>query len=132
MEKSLIILKPEVLRRGLAGDIISRFERRGITIEGLALRHLSDSIAQAHYQEHREKPFFGALVSYITSGPVVVMVCSGEGVIGIIRQMVGPTNPAVAPPGTIRGDYATTIAENIIHASDGAESAAREIALFFT
>ncbi|NDD66398.1 nucleoside-diphosphate kinase [bacterium] len=131
MEKSLIILKPEVLQRGLAGDIITRFERRGMTIERLVLRHLSESIAQTHYQEHRDKPFFASLVAYITSGPVVVMVCTGEGVIGIIRQMVGPTNPAVAPPGTIRGDYATTIAENIIHASDGSESAAREIALFF-
>jgi len=131
MEKSLIILKPEVLARGLAGEIMARFERRGIVIERLQLQHLSDALAQTHYQEHRDKPFFGALVAYITSGPVVVMVCAGEGVIGIIRQMVGPTNPAVAPPGTIRGDYATTIAENIIHASDGPESAAREIALFF-
>jgi len=131
MQRSLIILKPEVLRRGLAGEIIARFERRGIRIDEMKLTTLTPEMASHHYQDHIAKPFFQSLIDYIISGPVVVMIVSGDDVVSIVRLMVGSTNPAVALPGTIRGDYATSISENIIHASDSIESAAREIAIFF-
>ncbi len=131
MQRSLIILKPEVLRRGLAGEIMARFERRGIRIDEMKLTTLTPEIAAHHYQDHIGKPFFQSLIDYIISGPVVVMIVSGDDVVSIVRLMVGSTNPAVALPGTIRGDYATSISENIIHASDSIESAAREIAIFF-
>ncbi|NBV42106.1 nucleoside-diphosphate kinase [bacterium] len=132
VEQSLVILKPEVLRRGIAGRIISRFEDRGIEIKAMTVTTISRETASQHYAEHREKPFFQGLVDYITSGPVVIMIARGEGVIGAIRKMVGVTNPANAEAGSIRGDFALTVAENAVHASDSPESAEREIKLFFS
>lgn len=131
VEQSLLILKPEVLRRGIAGRIISRIEDRGITIVRMNVCTINENTAKTHYQEHASKPFFPSLVSYITSGPVVVMVVEAEGIISMMRKMVGATNPANAEPGTLRGDFAFSVAENVIHASDSPESALREIVLFF-
>jgi len=131
VDQTLLILKPEVLKRGLAGRLISRFEDRGITIVTLKLMTIDRHTAETHYEEHREKPFFNGLVDYITSGPVIVAVLQCEGVIAMVRKMVGATNPANAEPGTIRGDLAFSVAENVVHASDSPESAAREIGLFF-
>ena len=132
VEQSLVILKPEVHRRGISGRLISRFEDRGITIQQMKLITIPRATAEAHYSEHQGKPFFSGLVDYITSGPVIIMILEADSVISLVRTMVGATNPAVAAPGTIRGDFAATIAENAIHASDSPESASREIALFFS
>lgn len=131
VDQTLVILKPEVLRRGFAGRVISRFEDRGIQIVQMKLVSIDRGVAEMHYAEHVGKPFFSGLVDYITSGPVIVAVLAGEGVIPLVRKMVGVTNPANAEPGTIRGDFALSVAENVIHASDSLESAVREIALFF-
>ncbi len=131
VDKTLIILKPEVLKRGFAGRVISRFEDRGIQIDEMKLTRIDRRTAETHYAEHSEKSFFSGLVDYITSGPVVVAVLTGDGIVPLVRKMVGATNPASAESGTIRGDFATSVAENVIHASDSPESATREIALFF-
>lgn len=132
MEKTLILVKPDGVKRGLGGEIIRRFEQRGLTLAALKLLHISAAQAASHYEEHRDKPFFNQLLQYITSGPVIAMVVSGNNAIKVVRTMMGTTNPADAVPGTIRGDYALTMAENIIHGSDSHESAEREIALYFT
>ncbi|NBV83610.1 nucleoside-diphosphate kinase [bacterium] len=131
VDQTLLIFKPEVLRRGFAGQLISRFEDRGIRFVQLKLMTIDATTAKRHYAEHESKPFFDGLVDYITSGPVIVAVVECEGVVPLVRRMVGATNPANAEPGTIRGDFAVSVAENVIHASDSPESAAREIALFF-
>jgi len=131
VDQTLLIFKPEVLRRGFAGRLISRFEDRGISIVQLKLTTIDAPTARAHYAEHQSKPFFEGLVDYITSGPVLVAVLECEGIIPLVRRMVGPTNPANAEAGSIRGDFAFSVAENVIHASDSPESAAREISLFF-
>lgn len=131
MERSLVILKPDAVQRGLVGTILSRLEQRGLKIVGMKLMQIDEQLARKHYAEHEGKGFFNDLVSYITSGPVVVLVIAGENVIEMIRNTVGATNPAKAAPGTIRGDLAVSIGRNLIHASDKPESGERETANFF-
>ena len=126
-----MMVKPDGVASGLTGEVISRIERKGYKISQLKKMTISEELAKKHYGEHSEKPFFGELVSFITSGPVVAMVVEGEDVVATIRRMVGVTDPKEAMPGTIRGDYAVEIGSNIVHASDSDESAAREIKLFF-
>lgn len=130
-ESTLLIVKPDGVQRGLVGEVLRRVEAKGLTIEQLDLRVIERSVAEEHYGEHREKPFFGELVEFITSGPVVIAKITGEDAITCWRTMMGPTNPVEAPPGSIRGDFATTIGENIVHGSDSPASATRELALFF-
>ncbi|MGI9539290.1 MAG: nucleoside-diphosphate kinase [Miltoncostaeaceae bacterium] len=132
MERTFIMIKPDGVAKGLTGEIIDRIERRGLAITGMRKVPMARAVAEEHYGEHRERPFFGELVEFITSGPVVMLVVEGEGAIGAMRTMMGPTDPQDAPPGTIRGDYALTVGENIIHGSDGPESAERELALHFS
>ncbi len=131
MERTLIIVKPEGVQRGLVGPVLARFEAKGFKLVGLKLMRISRELAERHYAEHQGKPFFGGLVMHITSSPVVVGVLEGPGVIATTRLLMGPTKPAEAPAGTIRGDYGIDVGMNIIHGSDGAASAEREIALFF-
>ena len=130
-ERSFVMVKPDGVAAGLSGEIISRIERRGLSILALRKTVMERSVAEEHYGEHRERPFFGELVEFITSGPIVMMAVEGEGAIGALRTMIGPTNPADAPPGTIRGDYALEVGQNVIHGSDGQESGARELKLHF-
>lgn len=131
MERSLVILKPDAVQRGLVGAILTRLEQRGLKIIGMKLMQIDEALARKHYAEHEGKPFFNSLVSYIVSGPVVVLVIAGENVIEMIRNTVGATNPAKSAPGTIRGDYAVSIGRNLIHASDKPESGEREVQNFF-
>ena len=131
MERTLIIVKPDGVQRSLVGEILRRFETRGLKFAGLKLMRISRELAERHYAEHQGKPFYEGLVSYITSGPVVVGALEGPNAIAVTRAMMGVTNPANAAPGTIRGDYALTVSYNIIHGSDGPESAQREVGLFF-
>jgi nucleoside-diphosphate kinase len=131
MERSLVILKPDAVQRGLVGAILGRLEQRGLKIIGMKLTQLDEELARRHYAVHEGKPFFAGLVEYITSGPVVVLVIAGENVIQMIRNTVGATNPLNAAPGTIRGDYAVTIGRNLIHASDSPENGEIEIRNFF-
>ncbi len=131
MEKTLVLVKPDGVRRGLSGEIIARFEKRGLQIVALKLLQISRPMAEKHYAEHVGKPFFDSLVEFITSGPVVAMVVKGDHAIRAVRAMMGATNPLEAAPGTIRGDFALLMSENVIHGSDGSESAAREIEAFF-
>jgi nucleoside-diphosphate kinase len=130
-ERSFVMVKPDAVARGLTGEIIARIERRGLRLLGLKKTVMSRAVAEDHYGEHRERPFFGELVDFITSGPVVMMAVEGPGAIGAMRTMIGPTDPQGAPPGTIRGDFALTVGENAVHGSDGPESAARELGLHF-
>ncbi len=131
MERTLILAKPDAVQRGLVGELIARFERRGLKIVGLKLMNVSKALAQEHYKEHVGKPFFQGLVDYITCSPVVAMVVQGPKAIELARSMIGATNPAAAAPGSIRGDLAISIGRNLVHGSDGAASAEREVALFF-
>lgn len=131
VESTLLIVKPDGVRRGLVGEVLRRVEAKGLRIGEMRLMAIDRSLAEEHYGEHREKPFFGELVDFITSGPVVVARLEGEGAIDVWRTVMGPTNPATAPPGTIRGDLGLIITENIVHGSDSPESAARELKLFF-
>ena len=131
MERSLIILKPDAVQRGLVGPILSRLEQRGLKIVGLKLMRIDNDLAHKHYGVHEGKPFFAGLVEYITSGPVVVLAVSGKNVITTIRTMVGATNPVNAAPGTIRGDFGLEIGRNLIHASDSPENGDTEVSLFF-
>src|SRR5690625_2325931 len=131
MEKTFIMVKPDGVQRGLIGEIVSRFEKKGFVLVGAKLMQISNELAEEHYGEHKERPFFGELVDFITSGPVFAMVWEGEDVIKTSRNMIGATNPQEATPGSIRGDYAVTVGKNIIHGSDSSESAKREINLFF-
>ncbi|MFI5055306.1 MAG: nucleoside-diphosphate kinase [Actinomycetota bacterium] len=131
IESTLLIVKPDGVARGLVGEVLRRVETKGLTIERMDLRTIERATAEAHYGEHREKPFFGELVDFITSGPVVVAKITGEDAITCWRTLMGPTNPVAAPPGSIRGDLATVIDKNIVHGSDSPESAARELRLFF-
>ncbi|SHE43229.1 nucleoside diphosphate kinase [Seinonella peptonophila] len=132
MEQTFLMVKPDGVQRGLVGEVVKRFEQKGFQLVGAKLMHISSQLAQQHYAEHRERPFFGELVEFITAGPVFAMVWQGENVIATARQMMGATNPADAAPGTIRGDYGVQVAMNIIHGSDSPESAEREIGLFFS
>ena len=131
MEKTFLMVKPDGVQRNLVGGIVQRFEKKGYKLAGAKLMQITDELAQEHYGEHKERPFFGELVEFITSGPVFAMVWEGENVIATARNMMGATNPSDAQPGTIRGDYAVTVGKNIIHGSDSPESAEREIGLFF-
>jgi nucleoside-diphosphate kinase len=131
MERTFIALKPDAVQRGLTGEIIGRFERKGFKLIGLKLMNVSRELAETHYGEHKGKPFFPGLVDFITSGPIVAMVWEGANVIATARAMMGATNPANATPGTIRGDFAVETGRNVIHGSDSPASAEREIGLFF-
>lgn len=131
MERTYLMVKPDGVQRSLAGEIISRFEKRGFKIIGLKMLQISRATAEKHYGEHAGKPFFAGLVDFITSGPVVAMVLEGSGVISAAREMMGATNPLKAAPGTIRGSFGIDMGRNIIHGSDSPESALREISLFF-
>ena len=130
-ESTLLIIKPDAVRRGLVGEILSRLERKGLRIEDLRMMRIDRDLADHHYSEHSEKPFFGELVDFITSGKVIVAKVSGRDAISVMRTIMGATDPSKAGPGTIRGDYGTVITENLVHGSDSSESAARELALFF-
>ena len=130
-ERTLIIVKPDGVQRGLIGPIITRFERRGLKIVAMKLIHMSESLARRHYAIHEGKPFFDGLIRYITSGPVVLLVLEGPHAIDVARSTMGSTNPGQAAPGTIRADYALTVDRNLVHGSDGPESARKEIRLFF-
>ncbi|WP_147804792.1 nucleoside-diphosphate kinase [Alkalicoccus halolimnae] len=132
MEKTFVMVKPDGVKRGLTSAIMQRFESKGFRLCGAKLMQMSETLAKTHYEEHKERPFFGDLTKFITSGPVFAMVLEGEGVIDEARKMIGKTDPKEAAPGTIRGDYAILKSENIIHGSDSPESADREIALYFT
>jgi len=130
-ESTLLIVKPDGVRRGLVGEVLRRVEAKGLAIEEMRLFTIDRATAEEHYGEHREKPFFEELVEFITSGPVVVARITGEQAITVWRTLMGPTDPVAAPPGSIRGDFATVIGENVAHGSDSPESAARELKLFF-
>ncbi|MBI3647952.1 MAG: nucleoside-diphosphate kinase [Actinobacteria bacterium] len=131
IESTLLIVKPDGVRRRLVGEVLRRVEAKGLSIEAMRMLTIDRSLAEEHYGEHSEKPFFGELVDFITSGPIVVARLTGEQAISVWRTLIGPTNPVDAPPGTIRGDLCTVITENLVHGSDSAESAARELKLFF-
>ncbi len=130
-ERTLVLIKPDAVQRGLIGEIVSRLERRGLHPVAIQLMTVTTDLAERHYAEHRGKPFFAGLVEFITSSPVVAMVWEGPGAVALVRTMMGTTNPAASPPGTIRGDLAVSLAMNVIHGSDSAESAAREVSIFF-
>src|ERR687884_689826 len=132
MERSLILIKPDAVERRLAGDILGRIERRGFVVRAGKLLRVSRDLGERHYAEHRAKPFFGELVDFITSGPTLALVVEGEGAIATLRTTIGATNPAEATPGSIRGDLALAMPNNLVHGSDSPESAEREIGLWFT
>ena len=131
MERTLILIKPDAFARGLTGEIITRFERKGLKIAALRAMRMSTELAERHYAEHLERPFFGELVEFITSGMLVAMLLEGEQAVRAARQVIGATDPLEAVPGSIRGDFALAVGQNLVHGSDSAESAARESALFF-
>ena len=131
LEQTLILAKPDAIRRSLAGEIVARFEQRGFRLRGARLLQVDRELAEEHYAEHKAKPFFGELVEFITSGPTLAFVLEGEGVVATARKTIGGTNPADAEPGSIRGDLASAMPDNLVHGSDSTESAAREIALWF-
>ena len=131
VERTLVLVKPDAMRRALAGEIVARLERRGLELREARLLTVDRTLAEEHYAEHAEKPFFGELVEFITSGPTLALVLEGEGAIKVVRTTMGATNPAEATPGTIRGDLALSMPDNLVHGSDSSESAEREIALWF-
>jgi len=131
VERSLILIKPDAVRRGLAAEILGRIESRGLTVRAGKLLTADRALGERHYAEHSEKPFFGELVEFISSGPTWALVVEGEGAIATLRKTIGATNPADAEPGTIRGDLAVSMPDNLVHGSDSPESAAREVALWF-
>jgi nucleoside-diphosphate kinase len=131
IETTLVLVKPDGVARGLCGEIVGRLERRGFELRGARLLRITRQLAQQHYAEHKGKPFFGELVSFITSGPVLALAVRGEDAVANVRAMMGATNPRDSAPGTIRGDYATLLGENIVHGSDSKASARRELKLFF-
>lgn len=131
IERTLAILKPDAVQRGLAGEIISRFERKGLRIVALKMIQIDRALAERHYGEHKGKPFYESLLSFITSGPVVVLALEGYQAIRALRTLMGATNPLDAAPGSIRGDFASETTFNLVHGSDGPETAVKEIALFF-
>ncbi|MDX6197825.1 MAG: nucleoside-diphosphate kinase [Actinomycetota bacterium] len=131
VERTLVLVKPDGVRRGLAGEVISRLERKGLTLVAMELRNLDREVAEEHYAEHAERPFFGELVEFITGGPLVALVVEGPNAVPATRRLMGVTNPVEATPGSIRGDYALEIGQNLVHGSDSPESAKREIGIFF-
>ncbi len=132
VENTYVMVKPDGVARGLVGEVIGRLERKGLKLEKMRMLTITEELAGRHYGEHVDKPFFGDLVEFITSGPVVAMEWSGEGAVGVARTLMGVTNPAEAAPGTIRGDYGLEITFNIIHGSDSGDSAARDLGIFFS
>lgn len=130
-QTTVVLVKPDGVRRGLIGEIVSRIERKKLKVAGLRMLRLDEGLAGRHYEEHRDKPFFSDLIGSITSGPVVAMAVNGEQAISVVRALIGATDPKKAAPGTIRGDLGLEVTENLVHGSDGPESAARELALFF-
>jgi nucleoside-diphosphate kinase len=131
VERTLVLCKPDAVERGLVGEVVDRLERKGLRLVAMDLRVLDEAVAKAHYAEHEGKPFFDELVSFITSGPLVAICVEGLDAVAAVRTLMGPTNPVQAPPGSIRGDYSLDIGRNLVHGSDSAASAAREIELFF-
>ena len=131
VETTLVLVKPDGVRRALCGEIVARFERRGSELRGARLRRISKQLAASHYAEHKGKPFYGELVHFITSGPVLALAVRGENAVAGVRGLMGATNPADSAPGTIRGDLATLLSENVVHGSDSRKSAQRELRLFF-
>jgi nucleoside-diphosphate kinase len=131
VERTLVLCKPDAVERGLVGEVVDRLERKGLRLVAMDLRVLDEAVAKAHYAEHEGKPFFGELVSFITSGPLVAICVEGLDAVAAVRALMGPTNPVQAPPGSIRGDYGLEIGRNLVHGSDSAASATREIQLFF-
>jgi len=131
MDRTLILVKPDAFARGLTGEIVARFERKGLKIAAIRGMTVTRELAERHYAEHSERPFFGELVDFITSGPLVAMVLEGESAVPAARQVIGATNPLEAAPGSIRGDFAVQTGQNLVHGSDSPESAARETTLFF-
>ena len=131
VESTLVLIKPDAVRRQLAGEILGRFERRGLVLRAAKLLTVERSLAEEHYAEHREKPFFGELVEFITSAPTLALALEGESAISVVRTTIGATNPADAAPGTIRGDLALAMPDNLVHGSDSPESARRELTLWF-
>ncbi|MGZ4238734.1 MAG: nucleoside-diphosphate kinase [Solirubrobacteraceae bacterium] len=131
MERTLILVKPDAFARNLTGEIIARFERKGLRLAALKQMTMTAELAERHYAEHAEKPFFGELVSFITSGPLVAIVLEGDRAVEAARQVIGATDPLKASPGSIRGEFAIEVGQNMVHGSDSPESAAREVALFF-
>jgi nucleoside-diphosphate kinase len=132
VERTLVLIKPDAMQRSLAGEILSRFERRGLAVRAARLIQVDRDHADQHYAEHAEKPFFGELVEFITSAPTLALVLEGEGAVAVVRETIGATNPAEAAPGTIRGDFALSMPDNLVHGSDAPETAAREIELWFS
>jgi nucleoside-diphosphate kinase len=132
VERTLVLVKPDAVSRGIAGEILGRFEARGLTLRAGKLLTVGRELAEQHYAEHTAKPFFSELVEFITSSPTLALVLEGEGAIGAVRSTMGATNPAASAPGTIRGDLALSMPDNLVHGSDSEESAAREIALWFS
>jgi nucleoside-diphosphate kinase len=131
VERTLVLVKPDAMARGLAGEILARFERRGLVVRAARLEHVDRELAERHYAEHAEKPFFGELLEFITSGPTLALVLEGESAIPVVRTTMGATNPADSAPGTIRGDLALAMPDNLVHGSDSPESAQHEIELWF-
>jgi nucleoside-diphosphate kinase len=131
MERTLVLIKPDAMERRLAGEILARLERRGLVLRAAKLIHVDRALAERHYEEHRRKPFFGELVEFITSAPTLALVVEGESAISVVRSTMGATNPVDAAPGTIRGDLALAMPDNLVHGSDSPESARREIDLWF-
>jgi nucleoside-diphosphate kinase len=131
VERTLVLVKPDAVQRGLAGEILRRFEARGLVMRAAKLVQVDRDLAERHYAEHAEKPFFGELVQFITSAPTLALVLEGEGAIAVVRTTMGATNPPDSAPGSIRGDLALSMPDNLVHGSDSAESAARELALWF-
>ncbi|HEU0130514.1 MAG TPA: nucleoside-diphosphate kinase [Mycobacteriales bacterium] len=130
-ERTLVLVKPDGVRRGLVGEVVSRLERKGLTLVAMELRTLSRETAEEHYGEHRERPFFGELVDFITGGPLVALVVEGPRAVEAVRTLMGVTDPVKSAPGSLRGDYALEIGQNLVHGSDSPESAQREIGIFF-
>ena len=131
VERTLVLCKPDAVERGLVGEVVDRLERKGLRLVAMDLRVLDEAVAKAHYAEHEGKPFFGELVEFITSGPLVAICVEGPEAVAAVRTLMGPTNPVQAAPGSIRGDYGLDIGRNLVHGSDSAASAAREVQLFF-
>ncbi len=132
MERSLVLIKPDAIQRGLTGEIVSRLEKKGLKLVAMKMIHMDKSMAEKHYAIHKGKPFFEKLVSFITSSPIIAIVFQGSNVVNIIRRSMGETNPAESASGTIRGDFAISIEHNLIHGSDSPENATKEISLFFS
>jgi len=131
VERTLVLVKPDGVRRGLIGEVIRRIENKKLQIAAMKMMTIDDALARQHYAEHTDKPFFADLISFITSGPVVAIVVEGEGAVSVVRNLMGATDPKAADPGTLRGDHALEVTENLVHGSDSPDSARRELILFF-